>query len=260
MMAGVLAALVAGGTSTMALNATFISVTFLGLTIGAATAGLLGDRLGRRFAYQFNLLIFGGACLVASVAPSMDWLIVIRCIMGIGLGAEFVVGYGMISEFVPPRNRGRYTALLNLISSSGVFAVSLTGFAVIPWLGWRAMFVIGGIGALWVWWLRRSLPESPRWLETVGRHDEAERVLQRIEHEVGPAGDLPPVVVYAEHSPHAACRSASCSPGPSMRRTLLAIAVNVTCLVGSYSFTAWIPSFFVKQGFSVTRSLASPRR
>src|SRR5215475_958720 len=59
MMSGVLAALVASGMSTMARNATFISASFIGLTIGAATAGLVGDRLGRRFAYQFNLLIFG---------------------------------------------------------------------------------------------------------------------------------------------------------------------------------------------------------
>ena len=254
MMAGVLAALVSSGASTMSLNATFISVTFLGLTIGAATAGLLGDRLGRRFAYQFNLLIFGGACLVASVAPSMDWLIVIRCIMGIGLGAEFVVGYGMISEFVPPAQRGRYTALLNLISSSGVFAVSLIGFAVIPWLGWRAMFMIGGVGALWVWWLRRSLPESPRWLETVGRHDEADSVLRRIEHEAAPRGELPPAVAVPAATPRHVPISVLFSR-PVVRRTLLAMAVNVTCLVGSYSFTAWIPSFFVRQGFSVTRSL-----
>src|SRR5580658_2230059 len=173
MMASVLATLVGSGWSTMGLNASFISATFLGLTVGAATAGLVGDRFGRRFAYQFNLLIFGGACLVASVAPSMTWLIAIRAVMGIGLGAEFVVGYGMISEFVPPARRGQFTALLNLISSSGVFAVSLTSLLVIPLLGWRAKFVIGGAGALGAWWLRRKLPESPRWLEHVGRTEQA---------------------------------------------------------------------------------------
>jgi putative MFS transporter len=254
MMSGVLAALVSSGVSSMALNAEFISATFIGLTIGAATAGLLGDRLGRRFAYQFNLLIFGSMCLVASVAPSMQWLIPVRCIMGIGLGAEYVVGYGMISEFVPPTRRGRYAALLNLISSSGTFAVALTGFAVIPWFGWRAMFVIGGVGALWVWWLRRSLPESPRWLETVGRVDEAESVLRRIEQETAPGTELPPIVATPAEPPRSVPISILFSR-PVVRRTLLAIAVNVTCLVGSYSFTAWIPSFFVRQGFSVTRSL-----
>ncbi len=254
MMAGVLAALVASGMSTLALNATFISATFLGLTVGAATAGVIGDRLGRRFAYQFNLLVFGSMCLVASIAPSMNWLIVIRCIMGIGLGAEYVVGYGMISEFVPPAQRGRYTALLNLISSSGTFVVSLVSFAVIPWFGWRAMFVIGGVGALWVWWLRRSLPESPRWLEAVGRHDDADTVLQRIEQEAAPGTALPPLVAVAAKPPRHVPISVLFSR-PVVRRTLLAMAVNVTCLVGAYSFTAWIPSFFVRQGFTVTRSL-----
>ncbi len=183
MMAGVLAALVGSGWSTMGLNARFISASFIGLTVGAAMAGLVGDRFGRRFAYQFNLLIFGAACLLAAVAPSISWLIAIRAVMGVGLGAEYVVGYGMVSEFVPPARRGEYTALLNLVSSSGVFVVALTGLVVIPLAGWRVMFVIGGAGALWVWWLRRKLPESPRWLEQVGRTQEAEAVLRAIEQE-----------------------------------------------------------------------------
>lgn len=254
MMAGVLAAMVAGGWSTMGLNASFISATFLGLTIGAGAAGVLGDRLGRRFAYQFNLLIFGLMCLLASAAPSMRWLIPIRCAMGIGLGAEFVVGYGMISEFVPPARRGQFTTLLNLISSSGVFAVSMTGLIVIPAFGWRAMFMIGGVGALWVWWLRRGLPESPRWLESVGRTEEAEQVLRRIEQEAAPGGALPPIVSTAT-PPSRRVPISVLFTRPVIRRTLLAIAVNVTCLVGFYSFIAWIPSFFVKQGLSVTRSL-----
>jgi MFS transporter, putative metabolite:H+ symporter len=259
MMASVLAALVSSGWSTMSLNASFISATFLGLTVGAAAAGILGDRFGRRFAYQFNLLIFGGACLAASLAPSMTWLIAIRAVMGIGLGAEFVVGYGMISEFVPPARRGQFIVLLNLISSSGVFAVSLTSLAVIPLLGWRAMYVIGGVGALWVWWLRRKLPESPRWLEHIGHAEQAEAVLQVIEHEAaqveaGHGRVLPAPVIVPADAPVRVPITVLFTR-PVIRRTLLAIAVNVTCLVGSYSFTAWMPTFFVKQGLSVTRSL-----
>jgi putative MFS transporter len=255
MMGGVLAALVASGWSDMASNARFISATFIGLTIGAAMAGIAGDRWGRRFAYQFNLLLFGAMSLVASLAPSIDWLIAIRCIMGIGLGAEFVVGYGMMSEFVPPASRGRFTTTLNLISSSGTFAVSLTGFAIIPLVGWRTMFVIGGVGALWVWWLRRKLPESPRWLESVGRTDEAEATLQAIEQESLADEPLPPILVTGPAPSTKRVPITVLFTRPVIRRTLLAIAVNVTCLVGSYSFTAWIPSFFVRQGLSVTRSL-----
>jgi putative MFS transporter len=252
MMGGVLAALVGSGWSNMALNARFISATFIGLTIGAALAGLAGDRLGRRFAYQFNLLLFGVMCLVASVAPSMDWLIAIRCLMGVGLGAEFVVGYGMMAEFVPPANRGRFTTILNVVSSSGTFVVALVGLVVIPLVGWRAMFAIGGCGALWVWWLRRKLPESPRWLESVGRTEEAEDTLRAIEQEA--VGPLPPVIVTTVPSQQRVPITILFTR-PVIRRTLLAVAVNVTCLVGVYSFSAWIPSFFVREGLSVTKSL-----
>jgi len=117
------------------------------------------------------------------------------------------------------------------------------------------MFVVGGVGAIWVWWLRRSLPESPRWLEAVGRGDEADGVMRQIEQEAAPDVALPPVVVARPAPPPRRVPISVLFSGPVLRRTLLAMAVNITTLVGSYSFSAWIPSFFVKQGFSVTRSL-----
>jgi len=255
MMAGVLAALVAQGVSSFALNAEYISISFLGLTIGAALAGLMGDRWGRRFAYQFNLLLFGGMCLISAVAPSMSWLIVIRGLMGVGLGAEYVVGYSMITEFIPPGRRGRCIALVNMVCSSGGFVVSQVGLLVIPWLGWRAMFVIGGLGALIVWWLRKVLPESPRWLEAMGRDAEAERTIASIERQTSSGGELPPIVVPPQKPIGRVPIGVLFTP-PVVRRTLLAISVNVVALVCSYSFTSWIPTFFVHEGFSVTRSLA----
>ena len=77
--------------STLAQNAQFISLTFLGMTIGAFVTGFLGDRYGRRFTYQFNLMIFGLASLAAAFAPNMEVLNVLRFVMGLGLGAEIVV-------------------------------------------------------------------------------------------------------------------------------------------------------------------------
>jgi MFS transporter, putative metabolite:H+ symporter len=254
MMASVLAALVGHGDSNVALNARYISISFLGLTIGAALAGFMGDRWGRRFAYQFNLLLFGSACLISTVAPSMTWLIAIRAIMGVGLGAEYVAGYGMLTEFIPPARRGRSIALANVVASGGGFAVNQVGLLVIPLFGWRAMFAIGGLGALVVWWLRWKLPESPRWLEARGRNAEAERVMAAIEAEVAGGHPLPPVTAVPPASDRHASIGVLFSPAV-LRRTLLAIAVNVVVLVGSYSFTSWIPTFFIRQGFTVTRSL-----
>ncbi len=90
---GVLGAVLKEGWSTLDLNAAFVSSTFLGMTIGAWLSGILGDRFGRRFSYQVNLAMFGLASIAAAFAPSMYVLIGLRFIIGIGLGAEIVVGY-----------------------------------------------------------------------------------------------------------------------------------------------------------------------
>ena len=117
---GVLAALVKSGWSDLAHNGWFISITFAGMMVGAWFAGVFGDRYGRRFSYQLNLLIFGLASLAGAVAPSIEWLIAARFVMGIGLGAEIVVGYVTLSEFVPPRQRPLGSAL-SAITNSALF-------------------------------------------------------------------------------------------------------------------------------------------
>jgi MFS transporter, putative metabolite:H+ symporter len=254
MAAGVLGALVKEGWSTMEMNAHYISITFAGLAVGALMTGLLGDRFGRRFAYQFNLLIFGSMCLCSMFAPSMTWLTGLRFVMGIGIGAEYVCGYGMVSEFVPPQRRGWALGLISVVSMASTFAVNFIGLFVIPALGWRPMYLIGGLGALWVWFLRRKLPESPRWLESRGRYEEAEQIMQEIEAEASKTGPLLPVKAAVAQAPVWVPISVLFSRAV-IARTLLAMAVCITCLVGSYSFSYWVPTFFVKQGMSVTKSL-----
>jgi MFS transporter, putative metabolite:H+ symporter len=158
----VLGATLAGGFSTLAQNAQFVSMTFVGMTIGALAAGFLGDAFGRRFTYQVNLLVFGLASLGAVLAPTMSWLVAARFVMGLGLGAEIVVGYSTLTEFVPPTSRGRWLSFMTLVVVSGLPATTLLGSIIIPTFGWRPVFLIAGIGALVVWYLRKSMPESPR--------------------------------------------------------------------------------------------------
>src|SRR6202049_1979571 len=210
----VLPAAAQSGFSTAAQNADFISKTFLGMTIGALVTGFLGDRYGRRFTYQINLLIFGLASLAAAFAPDMTTLIWLRFVMGLGLGAEIVVGYSTLTEFVPPAKRGRWLATMALIVVSGLPATTLIGAAIIPTFGWRPMFAIAGIGALIVWYLRKALPESPRWLESKGRGQEAEDLLQSIEREASHGSKLaaPAAAPAARSSGRRCCSGRSWAP------------------------------------------------
>jgi putative MFS transporter len=250
---GVLGALVQSGESTIELNAMFISATFFGMMIGAWFAGVLGDRLGRKFTYQFNLAIFGLASLAGAAAPSMTWLIAARFVMGLGLGAEIVVGYGTLGEFIPARHRGRFATLLNLIINSSLFLATLVGWVVIPNLGWRWMFVIVAGGAFVVWFLRRAMPESPRWLASQGRLAEAETIVRRAEAESPVFEDGPaPRTAPGAGTP----RGLSDLFGPALLgRTVLATIVTVSLLTFNFAFVSWVPTFLVKQGHGVSNSL-----
>ena len=239
--------------STLAQNAQFISLTFLGMTIGAFVTGFLGDRYGRRFTYQFNLMIFGLASLAAAFAPNMEVLNVLRLVMGLGLGAEIVVGYSTLTEFVPPKSRGRWLAFMAFLVVSGLPVTTLLGSVIIPNWGWRPMFAIAGIGSLIVWYLRKALPESPRWLEAKGRGAEAETLLQTIEKEAAGVAPLPPPVASAPAEPLNLASLIGRRLLPSM---VVGSVVLITINTLIFGFVVWLPQFFVQQGLTITRSFA----
>jgi putative MFS transporter len=251
----VLGAAVQSKFSTLDLNGWFISLTFLGMTFGSLLAGFLGDRFGRRFTYQFNLMIFGLASLAAAFAPSMEVLNALRFVMGLGLGAEIVVGYGTMTEFVPPGTRGKWMAFMAFIVVAGLPVTALLAWAIVPAFGWRPLFVIAGIGALIVWYLRKALPESPRWLEANGRTEEADALLQTIEREVAATTGRPlspaPAVPPPPRLPLRALVSASLLPSMVVGSVVL---ITINALI--FGFVNWLPTFFVQQGLSVTKSLA----
>ena len=249
----VLGATLKGGFSTLAQNALFVSYTFIGMTVGSVVAGFLGDHLGRRFSYQFNLMIFGLASLAAAFAPTMDILNYLRFFMGLGLGAEIVVGYSTMTEFVPPASRGRWLSFMAFVVVAGLPVTSLLGTLIIPVFGWRPMFFIAGIGALVVWYLRKRLPESPRWLESHGQTEAAEALMQSIEAEVGAGRTLPPPAPPAPiaHWPLSTLFSAALLP-----RMIVGSIVLITANTLIFGFVTWLPTFFVSQGLSISKSFA----
>jgi putative MFS transporter len=233
--------------------APFLSATFIGMTLGALVTGFVGDRYGRRFTYQVNLAVFGLASLAGAFAPNMDTLIGLRFLMGAGLGAEIVVGYGTMTEFVPPGTRGRWLGSMALIVVAGFPATAIAANFLVPAFGWRVMFAIAGVGALIVWYLRKALPESPRWLEAQGRTDEAEALMKTIETEVAAEAALPPPAPPAPVT------------APPTLATLFTPALLPRLVVGSivlivintliFGFVTSMPTFFVQQGRTLGSSL-----
>jgi MFS transporter, putative metabolite:H+ symporter len=251
---GVLGALTKAGWSTMQLNAAFLSSTFVGMLIGAFTAGVLGDAKGRKFTYQFNLAVFGLASIAGAFAPNMQWLIVCRFFMGLGLGAEIVVGYGSIGEFVPPAVRGKWSAYLSLITNSALFVSTFLGYLIIPSIGWRAMFALVGIGAMIMWVVRKKMPESPRWLESKGRYEEAEAILRAAEEESARGQPLPPIADVPRAVPQKTSLLELFSPA-QIRRTFVSIIVQIAVNMVIYGFIVWVPTFLMKQGIGIASSL-----
>lgn len=241
------------GFSTLGENAIFISATFVGMMLGSFGTGFLGDKFGRRFTYQFNLLLFGISSLAAAFAPNMTILIICRFFMGVGLGAENVVGYSTMTEFVPAKTRGRWLGFTAVCVVTGLPAALLVASFIVPMFGWRAMFVAGGIGALIVWYLRKNLPESPRWLEAVGRKDEAEALMQSIEKEAAQGKPLPPIGAVA--APALVEFSTLFAP-PLLSRMIVGAVCLITINTLLYGFVTWLPVFFIKQGLTVATSFS----
>lgn len=250
--ASVLGSAYKSGFSTLAQNGLFISATFIGMTLGALITGFWGDRYGRRVAYQLNLMLFGAASIAAAFAPNMEILIALRFLMGLGLGAETVVGYSILTEFFPAKVRGRWSGMIATVLTAGLPVSSLMAWLLVPTFGWRVMFILGGVGALIAWLLRQGLPESPRWLASVGRDAEAEAVVSSFEREAALDGPLPPLVESSES--FAGLGVADLLRGPLLSRLIVGCISLMTVNTLIYGFIVWLPTFFVGQGETIARS------
>ncbi len=250
--------LVQAGWFTVGEIARFAAAMFFGLALGALVAGRLGDLYGRKTMYQVNLLIYSLGALLCACAPNLTMLLALRVLTGFGLGAEIVIGYSMFAEFIPARSRGWWSGLLAVITNSAQPASALAGLLIIPTLGWRWMFVVAGIPALFIWWYRRSLPESPRWYEQHGRYVEAEAVMRAIEAEVerDTGAPLLPFVGVQMQETKTDASLRSLFQGELRRRMLLGAVMWVIGNSVTFAFTIWMPTIFIQRGLSVVKSFA----
>jgi putative MFS transporter len=153
------------------------AAAFFGSAVGAVCFGDLTDRLGRRRIFVLNLMAFVGLAVLSAAITQLWMLFAVRVLIGVAIGADIVASMAFLSELSPRRSRGSWTGAMPQITwSLGAICAVLVDAALYVVGGseaWRLMFLAAALPALGVLFLRRSLPDSPRWLLSRGRVDEA---------------------------------------------------------------------------------------
>ncbi|KAF0717085.1 Aste57867_2504 [Aphanomyces stellatus] len=176
------------------------SAAFAGSLVGAFTFGQLADIYGRRNMFMVTLLIFMVGTLLCGAANSFETMLAFRFLAGLGLGGELPVASALVQEMVPTRVRGRIIVILESFWSIGCMFAVLLAFELTKHVSWRTVFYLSAIPALWAVVIRFSVPESPKWLASVGRVGEANAIVEKIEavHGVAVATGQVPVAHTTE--------------------------------------------------------------
>lgn len=239
-----------------------LASAFIGQFLGAILLGRLADKLGRRTAFMLSLGIYSVFSLGCGIAPTAAVLVVFRFLGGLGMGAEAPIADSYLSDLLPAHSRGRYIAWAYTIGFAGIPAVGFLARWIVPTAplgvpGWRWLFILGAAGSLFVWLLRRGLPESPRWLEAAGRHTEAEAVIARFEASALdrlPEGAKLPAP-QPDEKPAPRMRVRSLLRRPYARRTGMLLVLDFFETIGYYGFGTLVPIILVAKGYSITSSL-----
>ena len=245
--------------------AAFVSATFTGLFIGTLAFGFAADKLGRRTIFTYSLLWYTVGSIVMAFQPGARGILVWRVITSIGIGVELVTIDAYIAELVPKEIRGRAFAINQVVQFTAIPAVAFISWLLVPRSpfgldGWRCVVLLGSLGAVFVWFIRRGIPESPRWLIARGCFPEAERAVAKMESHVAAESNdaLPPIAV----SEAPADQGPAFRPGllqifrpPYLRRTLMLVVFQLAQTVGYYGFASWVPTLLIAAGIRTTASL-----
>jgi MFS transporter, putative metabolite:H+ symporter len=243
-------------------QAGFAAATFAGLFIGTIAFASVADRFGRRSIFTFSLLWYTVCSVCMGVQHTNVGVDAWRLIAGIGIGVELVTIDAYISELAPRAIRGRAFAVNQSIQFVAIPLLALVSYWLVPRApfgvaGWRWVVFLGALAAVAVWWIRRSVPESPRWLAQQGRIEEAGRVVAeieaRIEAEIG--RPLPQPAVVAAQAPPGTGELREIWAPAYRTRTIMLVIFNFFQTIGFYGFGNWVPALMVARGINITNSL-----
>lgn len=206
----------------------FTSINSIGMVFGAAIAGYMADKYGRKSVLLWTLLIFSLATGLSAAATGFVVLCILRFIAGFGLGGELPVASTLVSESVQSKDRGRAVVLLESFWAAGWIASALIAYFVIPKYGWQAAFIIGGLPALYALYLRRAIEDPPRYTkQTAEKGNRAASFRQRFKS------------VWAK---------------PHRRATIMLWVLWFTVVFSYYGMFLWLPSVMMLKGFSLVKS------
>ena len=228
------------------------SATFFGMFVGAAVSGRLADRYGRRGVFTTTLIVFSLGSALSALAPTFETLLLARVVAGLGLGGELPVAATLVSELSPRARRGRMIVLLESFWAYGTILAGVVAITVLPAFGWRWAFAVGALPALYVAYLRRALPESPRYLAERGRAPDADAIVRRVERAGGGALlTLAPAVAPARTG---RTRIADLWSAGYARRTAMLWTLWFGVVLTYYGIFLWIPTLLVARGLAEVRS------
>jgi MFS transporter, putative metabolite:H+ symporter len=242
-------------------QATFAAATFAGLFAGTILFGSVADRFGRRPIFTLSMLWYTVANVAMGLQHTNVGVDLWRFISGLGIGVEIVTIDAYISEFAPRHLRGRAFAVNQCVQFLAIPSVALASWILVPRAplgvtGWRWVVFLGALGAIAVWFIRRSIPESPRWLAQQGRLEEAGEAISQIEARVEAEirHPLSEPVVGPSEMPGAGKFSEIWEP-PYGGRTVMLIVFNFFQTIAFYGFGNWVPAIMASKGANVTNSL-----
>lgn len=255
MVSGVMAAIGTDWGLTKAQLGFLGSSGMLGMALGAAVSGMAADRLGRKNVILYTLLIFGFGSILSGFATNYTMLIILRFITGFGLGGELPAASTLVSEFSPTKIRGRNVIILESFWAWGWILAALVAYMLIPLYGWRIAFFVGGIPALFAAYLRKSVPESPRYLETSGKVEEADALVRIMEKQAGITDDTDSITQHNNiQQSKIKVTFKDLWSRKYIRSTLVLWVIWFGINFGYYGFVLWTPTLLVGKGFALVKS------
>ena len=219
----------------------------IGMLLGSFLWGRLSELLGRKLGFIATIGIDSGFGLLSALSPSFPVLLILRSLTGFGVGGTLPVNYSIFSEFIPAKNRGKNLVYLEAFWALGTIAAAGFSWLIVPNYGWRWLLVISAIPGLIVFMIRRYVPESPRFLLSQGRTEEAMAILNRIavinKREIS-FDRIQPVQVQKSKTRDLF--------RPSYRKTTILLwMIWFMISLGYYGVFTWLPNYFKSIGMDL---------